>query len=121
MQSHQTLPEIERVVAPPRVVGAAARRMREEMFRQVGAGRCRIALDMSAVHRIDSNGLAVLIQAASRARAVGGELVLVQPSPPVRSILKLTRIHRSVDIVDDERAAYAMLTAPPIHDLQFAA
>ena len=56
----------------------------------------------------------------SRARAVGGELVLILPSPPVRSILELTRIHRSVEIVDDERAAYATLTALPL-DVEHAA
>ncbi len=121
MQRQQTLPEIQRVIAPSRVEGAVAERLQEEMCRHAGAGRCRIALDMSAVERIDSRGLAVLIQSARHARAEGGELVLVLPSPPVRNILELTRIHRSVDIVDDERAAYATLTALPLNDVVHAA
>jgi len=80
MQRQQTLPEIQRVIAPSRVEGAVAERLQEEMCRHAGAGRCRIALDMSAVERIDSRGLAVLIQSARHAR--GGRRARARSSEP---------------------------------------
>ena len=47
----------------------------------------------------------MLISAFKLTRAVGGTVVLLNPSPPVRALIELTRMQQVFDIVDDEAAA----------------
>ncbi|HVR06109.1 MAG TPA: STAS domain-containing protein [Solirubrobacteraceae bacterium] len=50
----------------------------------------RIAIDISALSFIDSSGLRVLLLADGRARERGHELLLTQPTEPVRRVLEMT-------------------------------
>jgi anti-anti-sigma factor len=59
-----------------------------------------IGLDLQEVEFIDSTGLAVLTRVMKRARELGGDLVLVAPSTPVRVILELTALDRAFVIRD---------------------
>ncbi len=59
-----------------------------------------IGLDLQKVEFIDSTGLAVLTRVMKRARELGGDLVLVAPSTPVRVILELTALDRAFVIRD---------------------
>ncbi len=49
---------------------------------------------MAGVSFVDSSGLSVLVTSLKAARAKGGDLVLASLTPPVRSIVELTRLHR---------------------------
>ncbi len=59
-----------------------------------------VGLDLQQVEFIDSTGLAVLTKVMKRARELGGDLVLVAPSTPVRVILELTALDRAFVIRD---------------------
>jgi anti-anti-sigma factor len=59
-----------------------------------------VGLDLQEVEFIDSTGLAVLTRVMKRARELGGDLVLVAPSTPVRVILELTALDRAFIIRD---------------------
>ena len=58
----------------------------------IRSGRSRIELDLSAVSFISSVGIGVLLKSLSRFRAVGGTLVIVEASVPVREMLKISRL-----------------------------
>jgi anti-sigma B factor antagonist len=53
---------------------------------------CTVRIDMSSVVFVDSSALAELLRAQRGAEATGGEVVLVEPSDPVRIILELTAL-----------------------------
>lgn len=64
------------------------------LFGHLSCGRSFITLDMSGVKEIDAAGVDMLIQTAKRARSVGGYLLLVRLSPPVRDIAELDNMTR---------------------------
>jgi anti-anti-sigma factor len=49
-------------------------------------------LDLSAVSFMDSGGLSMLMMANDQARHVGGKVVLVNPSPRVRDLLRMAAV-----------------------------
>lgn len=51
-----------------------------------------VASDLSSVVFVDSSALAELLRGQRAASATGGDLVLVNPSDPVRIILELTAL-----------------------------
>ena len=62
-----------------------------------------VSVDLSAITFVDSSGLRVLVRAHNRQAEGGGELVVLDPSEPVRRLLDITgltselRITPSVD------------------------
>ena len=74
-------------------------------------GRVRLVLDLGALRRIDSSGLSALLSVLKAARAAGGDVVLLNPSAAVASVLRLTRLDQILEAYDDERAALARLSA----------
>jgi anti-anti-sigma factor len=53
-----------------------------------------VEADMGRVTFIDSTGLGTLLAAQKRARATGGDLVIVNAGPNVRKILEITGLDR---------------------------
>ena len=56
----------------------------------LASGATRVVLDASAVSFIDSTGLRVLVEVASRLEIVGGALVVDPMSASVRRVLEIT-------------------------------
>ena len=71
-------------------------------------GGARLVLDLSGVTYVDSMALSVLVSALKLAREEGGDLVLLRPTPPVRSLLEVTRLDRIFHIFKDEESAAAV-------------
>lgn len=67
----------------------------------------RILVDLSEVPYIDSAGLAELVHGYTSARSHGGTVKLLRPSGRVDSLLRLTQLHQSFEIYEDEREALA--------------
>lgn len=65
----------------------------------------RIAIEMSGLRSIDSNGLAVLIAVVTRSRLTHGRVVLVAPSPFVAGVLSVTRLDGWFEVCGDLAAA----------------
>ena len=85
--------------------------VRDTLKELLGEGRIRLLLDLCALRRIDSSGLSTLLSVLKAARAAGGDIVLLNPSAAVASVLRLTRLDQIFEAYDDEGAALARLTA----------
>lgn len=67
-------------------------------------GRVDVLLNVAAVSFIDSTGLGLIIKGLKKCKQAGGELVLLQPSEPVRTLLqamKLDRLLRSAGTFEE--------------------
>jgi anti-anti-sigma factor len=74
-------------------------------FESAVNGADRIVLDLAEATFADSAGLGMLVALNRRIRRQGGDLRLAAPSPEVRTVLELTRLHRLFEIYDDVRDA----------------
>ena len=63
-----------------------------------------IELDLSQTIFVDSHGLGALIAMRNMMERRGGAVNLLNPSPLVRRVLELTRLHRVLDIVKSEQS-----------------
>ncbi|MEU6033933.1 STAS domain-containing protein [Actinomadura sp. NPDC047616] len=59
-----------------------------------------VALDVSRVAFCDSSGINAFVRLVRRARAAGGQLVLLRPPPRLAELLARTGVDRHVRIVD---------------------
>jgi anti-sigma B factor antagonist len=65
----------------------------------------RLALNMSGIQYIDSSGIATLIEAFKRARALNKEFRLFGVGRPVHDVLKLTNLLGVFQIFESEKDA----------------
>ncbi len=104
---HRTLGGATLVSLPPRLVKADAPTVRDTLKDLIGQGQTNLVLDLGATDFADSSGLSVLISALNAAKAAGGDVVLLNPTQPIRSLLELTRLHHVFQIFEDADAAAA--------------
>ena len=93
-----------------RLDAAQAPEIRKQIDEHLKEGRTRIIFDMREVSFVDSSGLAVFVNALKSARQAGGDIAILGPTTPVRSILELTRLHRILSIVDTQEEAVSAVT-----------
>jgi anti-sigma B factor antagonist len=62
-------------------------------------GQKNIEIDLSQTMFVDSCGLGALISLHKSASSRNGGVRLFNPTPPVRQILELTRMHRIFEII----------------------
>ncbi|PIW27624.1 MAG: anti-sigma factor antagonist [Rhodospirillales bacterium CG15_BIG_FIL_POST_REV_8_21_14_020_66_15] len=67
-------------------------------------GRSRLLIDLSAVGRIDSAGLAVLVEVGQAARKQGKAFVLTGINEAVMRVMRLARLDRAFTILNRDRA-----------------
>ena len=68
-------------------------------------GERKILLNLKGVTYVDSSGIGELTGALAAVQRQGGELKLVNPSPKVVDLLRITRLDTMFDIRDDENSA----------------
>jgi len=68
-------------------------------------GERKILLNLKGVTYVDSSGIGELTGALTAVQRQGGELKLVNPSPKVVDLLRITRLDTMFDIRDDENSA----------------
>jgi anti-sigma B factor antagonist len=68
-------------------------------------GERKILLNLKDVSYIDSSGVGELTGALTAVQRQGGELKLVNPSPKVIDLLRITRLDTLFDVRDDENSA----------------
>lgn len=76
-----------------------ASRFREQASAALSNGERNIEVDFSETRFLDSSGLGALVALHKAACNREGALRLVNPTPPVRQILELTRLHHVFEIV----------------------
>jgi anti-anti-sigma factor len=72
----------------------SAAELRQQLAREVAAGRSRLVVDLAQVAFIDSSGLGALIGGLKAARLAGGDLRIARPSEQARIVLELTTLDR---------------------------
>jgi anti-anti-sigma factor len=88
---------------------ACAPALREQLLGLLRPAACRLIIDLSAVSYADASGLEVLVGTARRAGLLGGFLRLAAPMPQVAKVLRITGLHRQLDVFPTVRAA---ITSP---------
>lgn len=88
-------------------IGNGDAELRDSIERALDAGNRRILIDLKAITKLDSSGLAELVAARSRAAGRGAEIKLVNLPPKVQDILGITQVVTLFDVFDDEQEALA--------------
>lgn len=102
---HRSVGNVEVVALSGRLDASAAPQVRQLLRGLVDQGRSRLVVDFADVGFVDSSGLSVLVTALKAARAAGGDVVVLNPTDNVRSLLELTRLHRVFLVFNDEASA----------------
>ena len=108
--SHKAIDGAEIVTLSGRLMQADTTQLRD-ILKQLIKQNHFVVINMSGLNFIDSSGLSVLISAFKYARESAGNVVLLQLTPAVRSLIELTRLHQVFDIFDDETQAIAKAKA----------
>ncbi len=90
---------------PKRLDASTVGSVREDLRNIVDTGSSWLLLDVSAVEFIDSSGLSVLISVLKHVRLKDGDVALFGARPAVHKLLELTRLHRILEVYDDESSA----------------
>ncbi|MEU4555640.1 STAS domain-containing protein [Micromonospora violae] len=80
-----------------------------------------LQLDVAGLRLLSAAGVRALLAAHLRVRARGGELVLVDPSPVVARVLRVSGLHRVMPILERPSAIDAARRPVAATDLQLAA
>jgi len=68
-------------------------------------GHRKILLNLRDVKYIDSSGMGDVVRSFTSLRRQGGDLKLFGPTPPVLEVLRITKLHKVLEIKDDEASA----------------
>ena len=88
---------------------ACAPALREKLLGSLRLAASRLVIDLSRVSYADASGLAVLVGTGRRAGLLGGFLRLAAPTAEVDTVLRITGLHRQLDIFPTVQAA---ITSP---------
>ena len=76
-------------------------------------GRKQIVLDLAGVSHIDSSGLCDIVMAYTTTIRRDGSLKLLNPTPRVRDLLRITKLRTVLDAYDSEADALASFGSSP--------
>jgi anti-sigma B factor antagonist len=68
-------------------------------------GHEKILLNLRDVKYIDSSGMGDVVRSFTSLRRQGGDLKLFGPTLPVLEVLRITNLHKVLEIKDDEASA----------------
>ena len=107
--THHNVEGIDIVALAGRLIMADAPEVRRKLLATVEQGNGKLILDLAEVGFMDSSGLSVLVSVFKAARLKQGDVVLLNLTPAVRSLIELTRLQQVFAIFEDETAAVARL------------
>lgn len=79
----------------------------ESINEQLEAGVRQFVIDLQGLQHINSSGLGVLITLLTKARKVGGEVVLSNPSNYIQNLLLITKLNTIFQIHNTAESAVA--------------
>jgi anti-sigma B factor antagonist len=91
--------QISVVTGLQELVAANAAQVRDEIRAALPPTCTCLDMDLSTLTFLDSSGLGALISLHKTLRSRNGTLRLLKPSPNVRQIFELTRLHRVFEIL----------------------
>ena len=77
---------------------------RSRLSQLVAAGFKDITIKAQGVRYIYSDGLAVLVETATKLHRTGGQLHILSPSPVLRRMLRQTQLDHLLDLLDEPTA-----------------
>ncbi|MEX2103411.1 MAG: STAS domain-containing protein [Gaiellaceae bacterium] len=92
-----------------------APRLSSQVGELIALGAAGLVVDLTETTFIDSTALHVLLDAKKRVHAVGGELVVVCPSPHVRRIFEITGVDGLLRLFGSLEAALEALSPQGAH------
>jgi anti-anti-sigma factor len=97
--------------------------LRDHVTRMISAGRCYVAIDISPLDYIYSDGINALVLLNKQAQAAGGALALIAPQPKVVGILQTAGISSAMSVLAGEAelmelSAEIQAAAAPAYDEQ---
>ncbi len=87
------------------LAGAGADRLRQRLLDSSSAGHRYLVLDLTAVDRVDSTGLGMLVGALTRLRARNGQLRLAAATSHVARLLHATGLDKVLPLYPDVATA----------------
>ena len=93
-------PEGTRVEVTGELDAYTAPQLRSFVDELLGRGGTRVVVDLSQTLFVDSTGLGVLIGAARKCEARGGELSLDAPTPQVYRVLQMTGLSETLSVTN---------------------
>lgn len=85
--------------------------IRQQLTQMIDKHIPYLVLDLTYLTFIDARGLSVFVSALKVAHHYRGEVLLLNPTPPVRAIIELVRLQHTFSIYADESAAIAYCTS----------
>ncbi|RMG61575.1 MAG: anti-sigma factor antagonist [Bacteroidetes bacterium] len=82
----------------------------ESFMEQLEQGIRNVILDLSELQHINSSGLGVFITLLTKARKVGGEVMLAGPSDYIQNLLMITKLNTIFHIHGSEAEALSSLS-----------
>ncbi len=105
----QTTDTVDIIQLPERLLKADTRTLRRTLKKAIRQKHSRLILDLSRVQNMDVSILSVLVTTLQTARSRGGEVLLLNLTPPVRVLIELTRLQTLFHIFYDKSAAISYL------------
>lgn len=87
------------------IIGQGTSELRQETRRLIGEGRVKIILNLAKVKYVDSSGLGEMVSALTTAARKRGNIVLLNVSPNVMDLLRVTKLVSVFAIYGDEQDA----------------
>lgn len=88
----------------------------EDVRTKVSEGNRRIVLDLSAVNRVDSSGIGILVALMFSAYNAGGGMVLAALQPKVKELLSMVMLLDRIEHADSVDLAVARLDEMQLSD-----
>ncbi len=83
----------------------------ESFSEKLEEGSRQFVIDLSHLQHINSSGLGVMITLLTKARKLGGEVVLSNPSNYIQNLLVITKLNSIFKVFDDRESALAEIQA----------
>lgn len=90
-----------------RVAGEKCRDVYKKVQELLSAEKLKLALDMSKVNYVDSEGIGMLVGATILVRERGTRLKIFKIAETVKQVLITTNLNRALNLYDSEEAALA--------------
>ena len=89
-----------------------AEHLGQKIISELDEGTRHLVLEVSAVPRVDSSGLGLMVRLLMRARKAGGDLKIACPPAFVTSLLEMTRLSTLFHVFASEQEAVVSYRKP---------
>lgn len=86
-------------------LGEGTNALRDEVRDLIAGGNTRVLLNMAEVSYIDSSGFGEMVACYTSLTHAGGTMKLLQPTPRVKTLLKMTNLTAVFEVHEDEERA----------------